>query len=156
MKYKQLDEILKSDNKDLVDKIFEKDGFSFNENKIIDQLDNYKGCTADEIAEIFEYAKKFGLGIRLSDNSFMLPAGLCFKINRSNKNDSDTALFYIERNGAELPISFIEDNEEINVTFTEFGQKLYTYANETHTTIYNAYEQLKFIEKIFGVKIIKD
>ena len=32
MKYKHLNEILRSDDKDLINKVFEKDGFSFTEN----------------------------------------------------------------------------------------------------------------------------
>lgn len=39
MLYSNLIQLLKSDDKELVDKIFEKDGFSFSENIIVDQLD---------------------------------------------------------------------------------------------------------------------
>lgn len=147
MKYKHLNEILRSDDKDLINKVFEKDGFSFTENIIIDQLDNYEGRDVDEL---IEDARKFGCIIR--GNDIVLPAGLKVKITINHGNDP--TLFYVERNGAEFPFTYMDDNDEIDVTFTEFGQKLYAYANGIYTTINAAYDQLRFIEQVFGVKII--
>ena len=147
MLYSDLDQLLRSDDKELVDKIFEKDGFSFSENIIVDQLDEYNDREADELRED---ARKFGCIIR--GNDVIIPAGLHFKINRCSKNDS--TLFYIERNGIEFSISYMDDNEEIGVTFTQVGQKLYSFSKSIYTTMSNAYDQIKSIEKIFGVKII--
>ena len=147
MLYSDLDQLLRSDDKELVDKIFEKDGFSFSENIIVDQLDAYNDREADELRED---ARKFGCIIR--GNDVIIPAGLHFKINRCIKNDP--TLFYIERNGVEFPISYMEDNEEIGVTFTQVGQKLYSFSKSIYTTMSNAYNQIQTIEKIFGVKII--
>ena len=48
----------------------------------------------------------------------------------------------------------MEDNEEIGVTFTQVGQKLYSFSKSIYTTMSNAYDQIQTIEKIFGVKII--
>ena len=45
-----------------------------------------------------------------------------------SKNDS--TLFYIERNEIEFPISYMEDNEEINITFTKFGQNLINFVKK--------------------------
>ena len=147
MLYSDLDQLLRSDDKELVDKIFEKDGFSFSENIIVDQLDIYNDREADELRED---ARKFGCII--SGNNIIIPAGLCFKITKCSENDS--TLFYIERNGVEFPISYMDDNEEIGVTFTQVGQKLYSFSKSIYTTMSNAYDQIQAIEKIFGVKII--
>ena len=147
MLYSDLDQLLRSDDKELVDKIFEKDGFSFSENIIVDQIDAYNDREADELRED---ARKFGCIIR--GNDVIIPAGLHFKINRCSKNDP--TLFYIERNGVEFSISYMEDNEEIEVTFTQVGQKLYSFSKSIYTTMSNAYDQIQTIEKIFGVKII--
>ena len=99
---------------------------------------------------IIEDARKFGCIIR--GNDIVLPAGLKVKITINHGNDP--TLFYVERNGAEFPFTYMDDNDEIDVTFTEFGQKLYAYANGIYTTINAAYDQLRFIEQVFGVKII--
>ena len=147
MIYGDLTQILRPDSKELFDNIFEKDGFSFNSNIIIDQFDSYSDRDADELRED---ATKFGCIIR--GNDIVIPAGLHFKINICSKNDP--TLFYIERNGAEFSINYVEDNEEIGVTFTQTGQKLYSFAKSIYTNITNAYDQIQMIEKIFGVKII--
>jgi hypothetical protein len=148
MKYNDLRKLLNSDDKELINKIVEKDGFSFNENVILDQLDNYDERDSEEIRED---ARKFGCIIR-GNNEVIVPAGLRFNISKSN--DSFTpVLFYIERNNVELPLFYMEDNEDIAVTFTSFGQKLFTYANSVFTSIADAYEQLCIIEQLFGVKI---
>lgn len=147
MRYDDLHKLLNSDDKELIDKIFEKDGFSFNENVILDQLDNYDERDAEEIRED---ARKFGCIIR--GREVIVPAGLRFSISRTN--DSTTpVLFYIERNNVKCPLFYMEDNEDIAVTFTSFGQKLFTYANSIFTSIADAYEQLCIIEQLFGVKI---
>ena len=148
MIYSNLEQILRSDNKELFDKIFEKDGFSFSENITVDQLDGYDDREADELRED---ATKFGCIIR--GNDIIIPAGLHFKINISSPKN-DPTLFYIERNGVEFSISYMEDGEEIGVTFTQAGQKLYSFSKSIYTTIPNAYDQIQMIEKIFGVKII--
>lgn len=146
MKYRDLEEIMRLD--DLFNIIFEKDGFSFNENIIIDQLSIYEGRDFEEVQED---ARKFGCIIK--DDDVILPAGLRFKINKtSHKNDP--ALFYIERNGVEFPISYMEDTD-IGVIFTEFGQKLYSYSKSIYTTIPDAYNKIQLVETIFGVKIIE-
>lgn len=147
MRYDDLHKLLNSDDKELMDKIFEKDGFSFNENVILDQLDNYDERDSEEIRED---AKKFGCIIR--GNEVIVPAGLRFNISKSN--DSYTpVLFYIKRNNVTFSVFNMEDNEDIAVTFTSFGQKLFTYANSIFTSIADAYEQLCIIEQLFGVKI---
>ena len=145
MKYIDVALVLRSDEKDLANNVFEKDGFSFTENIIIDQLNNYDERDVDEL---IEDARKFGCIIK--GNNIVLPAGLRVKITTSH----NPHLCYIERNGVEFPFSYIDSNDEINVTFTEFGQKLYTYAQSAHTTLNYAYDLLKAIEQIFGVKII--
>lgn len=147
MIYSDLIQLLRADDKELFDKIFEKDYFSFSENITVDQLDAYDDREADELRDD---ARKFGCIIK--GNDVIIPAGLHFKINRCSKNDS--TLFYIERNNVEFPISYIEDNEEIGVTFTQVGQKLYSFSKSIYTTVSNAYAQIQTIEKIFGVKII--
>lgn len=146
MKYIDVDQVLRSDEKDLANNVFEKDGFSFTENVIVDMLDNYDERDVDEI---IEDARKFGCVIK--GNDIVLPAGLHVKITASHRNEP--YLCYVERNGVEFPFD-IDNNDEINVTFTEFGRKLYAYAQSAHTTLNYAYDQLKVIEQIFGVKIL--
>ena len=148
MIYGDLAQILRLDSKELFDNIFEKDGFSFNSNIIIDQFDSYSARDADELRED---AIRFGCIIK--DNDVILPAGLHFKINICSRKN-DPTLFYIERNGAEFSINYVDDDEEIGVTFTQTGQKLYSFAKSIYTNITNAYDQIQMIEKIFGVKII--
>lgn len=146
MKYDEIYKLLNSDDKELIDKIFEKDGFSFNENIFLDSLDNYDERDSEEMRE---YARKFGCIIRGIE--IIVPAGLRFSISRPN--DSISSLFYIERNNVIFSVFNMEDNEDIAVTFTSFGQKLFTYANIISTSIADAYEQLCMIEQLFGVKI---
>ena len=96
--------------------------------------------TSDEIRNTFlEYFKEHG-------HTILPSASLLIK--------NDPTLFYIERNGVEFSISYMEDNEEIGVTFTQVGQKLYSFSKSIYTTMSNAYDQIQTIEKIFGVKII--
>ena len=145
MQYMYVNDVLRYDDKELFSKVFEKDGFSFNNNKIINQLDNFEGFDANDV---IADAKKFGCIIQGGD--IIIPAGLRFK---SANHKSNQSLLFIQRNGVELPVMYLDYSEEINVTLTEFGQKLYAYSNNVNTSLTKAYDQLKFIEQLFNVKI---
>ena len=146
MQYMYVNDVLRYNDKDLFNKVFEKDRFSFNENKTINQLDNFEGFDIDEV---IANAKKFGCIIQGRD--IIVPAGLCFK---SANHKSDQTLLFIQRNEVELPVMYLDYSEEIDVTLTEFGQKLDAYSRNVNTSLTRAYDQLKFIEQLFSVKIV--
>lgn len=149
MLYRDLKPILYSDNKELFELIFESGKFSYTEPIMIDQLSLYDNNDRD-IAK--EDAEKFGCRIDSNGDDVWVPAGLPFDIKPSR--DPYSAMIII-RNGASYYPNYIEDTTEINVEFTALGEKLNQYAKDTYTTIANAYEQIKKIENIFGVTVIK-
>lgn len=145
MKFKDLEEIMHSD--DLFDKMFVNGQFSYNEPIMIDQISLYDD--SDSI-EAKDDAEKFGCKI-YNDDDVLIPTGLPFTIHKTNV---PYAVMEISRNGVTYYPEYVDDNEIINVEFTEFGQKLYSYSKSIYTTIPDAYNKLQQVETIFGVKII--
>lgn len=147
MKYSEFEKLLRAENKDLFDKIFENNKFSFDQDIMIDDLSMYNGT---ELIQSKEDAEKFGC--KIHNNEVRVPANLAFTIYKYN--NSEPVLFYIKRNEVEYPISYMDSNDEINVEFTEFGHNLYKYAENTYTSLTNAYQNLIEIENIFKVHIV--
>lgn len=147
MKYSELEQVLKDTDNDILTKIFDK-YFNFNSNIIIDQLDNYNKSDLDDI---YEDVTKFGCIIK--NNNIIVPAGLQFRIYKNN--NQDPSLFNIERNGISFSINYLDNDEDIEVTFTKFGQNLFNFAKKSYMNISQAYDIIKDIEDIFKVIIIK-
>lgn len=149
MLYRDLKTILYSDNKELFDLIFESGKFSFAEPIIIDQLSLYDNNDKD-LAK--EDAEKFGCRIDSNGDDVWIPAGLPFSIKRGT--DSYTEMI-ICRNGAAYYPTYIEDTTEIDVEFTMLGEKLHQYANAIYSGLAEAYNNVKLIEDVFEVTILK-
>lgn len=149
MLYRDLKPILYSDNKELFDLVFESGKFSFAEPIIIDQLSLYDNNDKN-LAK--EDAEKFGCRIDSNGDDVWVPAGLPFDIKPSRDPYSQ---MIIRRNGAAYYPTYIEDTTEINVEFTTLGEKLHGYASAIYSGLAEAYNNVKLIEDIFGVTILK-
>lgn len=147
MQYKDIRPILYAEDSEIFNKIFEKNGFS-GESTMIDQLSLYDGRDREEAEN---NAHRFGCRISDNGDDVWLPEGLKYNIIKGN--DSYTEAI-ISRNGVEYPLNYIEDFNEFNVTFTEFGKKLDKYANALGVNFIDAYESIKLIETTFGINII--
>lgn len=150
MLFRELKPILYSKDEDLFDKMFVNGQFSFDKPSMIDQISLYDDSDAREAKD---NAERFGCRIDNNGDDVWLPAGLPFTIR---KLGTTYTLMEISRNGAEYYPEYVEDTEVINVELTEFGQKLYDYAKASYTTVEEAYDQLKLVEKVFGTKIVSD
>lgn len=147
MIYKELKQILYNDEyEDLFELIFRVDLFSFPETSVIDDLDNY-----DNREEGIADAQQFGCTIKGSE--IILPVGLPFRIIKADPRSP--TLFSIKHNNVEYDIDMLDDYDDINVEFTDFGSKLSKYAEENFKSLIEAYEDIKSIEKIFKINIIK-
>ena len=147
MYYSDLKKFLYDEDKDLFNKIFEKDSFSFENDIMIDQTSMYDETDAESAAND---AKRFGC--RISGEDIWLPSNLSFNISRAT--DYPNSEMNIKRNGIEYTLNYIEDREYINAEFTNFGKKLETYANSKGISLYDAYGDLLQIEKIFGIAFV--
>lgn len=152
MLYKDLKPIIYDEDNNLLNIIFENGKFSFAEPIIIDQISMYD-VRDQEIAK--ENANKFGCRIDSNGDDIWIPAGLQFTIAKGR--DPYTEMI-ISRHGATFYPNYVDDTCDISVELTKIGEKLVEYANEYYTgyiTVYDAYIQIKNIETIFGVNIIK-
>ena len=149
MLYKNIRPILYSENTEMFDDIFENGEFSYNESVMIDQLSMYDDRNSEEAKSI---AETFGCRIDSNGDDIWIPAGLPFSIKRGT--DSYTEMI-ITHNGASYYPNYVDDDIDISVKLTDFGKKLNQYAKNTFTGLVNAYDNIKFIERIFGVTIIK-
>ena len=146
MMWKDLRAVLNADDKELFDKIFENGQFTFNEPILVDQLDMYED---DDAKKLKEEDTRFGC--KFEKDNVIVPAGLPFIIKRST---DPYAEFTISRNGVDIDIQCPEDDLEINVVLTKFGDKLVRFRETTGCNdLLTAYSLLAETEKIFGVNL---
>lgn len=149
MRFSKLKKILNHEDSEAFGNIFEEGKFSYNEPVMIDQLSLYD---SNDAATAKEDAERFGCRIDGNGDDVWIPAGMPFNITKSR---DPYAEMVITRNGVSFYPNYVEDNEDINLEFTEFGMKLRQYACNTGTDLLNAYNTVKSIEQYFGVKITK-
>ena len=148
MLYKDIRPILYADDTEAFDKIFENGKFSYTEPVLIDQLDMYDDKDAETAAE---EANRFGCKIdENTTRDVWIPAGLPFHIAKGH--DSYTEMI-VSRNGVSYFPNCVEDDEDIEVEFTEFGQKLQAFANSQGISLFDAYIQVTNVTSFFGLKI---
>ena len=149
MLYKDIKPILYSEDAEMFEDIFENGEFSYNEPVMIDQLSMYDNRDSEEAKSI---AEAFGCRIDSNGDDIWIPAGLPFSIKRGT--DSYTEMV-ISHNGASYYPNYVDDDTDISVKLTEFGKKLNQYAKNIYTDLVSAYNNIKYIERIFGVAIIR-
>lgn len=146
MMWKDLRAVLNADDKELFDKIFENGQFTFDEPIFVDQLDMYDESDAKELEE-----EDIRFGCKIEKDNVIVPAGLPFIIKRSTDPYVE---FTISRNGIDIEIQCPEDELEINVVLTKFGDKLVRFKEMTgYSDLLMAYSYLVETEKIFGVNL---
>lgn len=148
MMWKDLRAVLNADDKELFDKIFENGQFTFDEPIFVDQLDMYEDDDAKKLKE-----EDIQFGCKFEKDNVIVPAGLPFIIKRSTDPYVE---FTISRNGVDIEIQCPEDDLEINVVLTTFGDKLVQFKEVIgYRDLLETYSYLVELEKIFGVKLFR-
>lgn len=149
IRFGDLEKFIRYEDKDVISKIFEPNSFSFSESQYLYDLDTIFYGDREELRE-----QCLSFGCKVDEDEVHLPANLKFDVEPIT-NTSDPTSMYIKRNGTELAIEFMEDADEIMCEYTDFGNKLNQYAKNNYVSLLDAYGQIKQMEILFGVTIIK-